>query len=127
MLAVLISIQPYWCHKIIQLIKTFELRKSEPRLKTPFKCYIYMTATKRGGPLREWDTAYETPSGELRDGSQKIIGEFICDSIAPVTQQNRHAISEASCIPLPDMYTYAGSRGIYGLKAWHISELKIYD
>lgn len=127
MQAILISIQPYWCHKIIDRLKTFELRKRAPKLKPPFKCYVYMTATKRKDLLWEWDTAYTSSSGELCDGAQKVIGEFICDYIEPVTQESRQAISEKSCVPLPDMYTYAGSKGIYSLQAMHISNLKIYD
>lgn len=38
---ILISTQPKWCEKIIAGIKKIEVRKTRPRLKTPFKCYIY--------------------------------------------------------------------------------------
>ena len=47
--AVLISIHPQWCDKIADGRKTIEVRKTCPRIGTPFKCYIYMTS---GG--REW-------------------------------------------------------------------------
>lgn len=130
MRAVLISIRPYWCQKIARLLKTLELRKNAPQLKPPFKCYIYCTMggelirTKLKPHCKNVDgsTVYKQ---EIMNG--KVIGEFICDVIEPVTPENRRAISEASCVPLPDMYKYAGSRGIYGLKGWHISSLVIYD
>ena len=42
--AVLISIRPEWVEKIADGEKTLELRKTEPKLETPFKVYIYCTA-----------------------------------------------------------------------------------
>ena len=39
--AVLISIRPKWCEKIASGEKTIEVRKTRPKLQTPFKCYIY--------------------------------------------------------------------------------------
>lgn len=41
--AVLVSIRPKWCEKIINGEKTVEARKTRPKLQTPFKCYIYCT------------------------------------------------------------------------------------
>ncbi len=43
MKAVLISIRPKWCEKIISGEKTIEVRKTRPKMDTPFKCYIYCT------------------------------------------------------------------------------------
>lgn len=43
MKAVLISIRPKWCEKIASGEKKIEVRKSRPKLQTPFKCYIYCT------------------------------------------------------------------------------------
>ena len=41
MKAVLISIRPKWCEKIMTGQKTIEVRKTRPKMDTPFKCYIY--------------------------------------------------------------------------------------
>ena len=41
--AVLISIRPEWCEKIINGQKTIEERKTRPKMNPPFKCYIYCT------------------------------------------------------------------------------------
>lgn len=41
MKAVLISIQPKWCELIASGKKTVEVRKTKPKLETPFKVYIY--------------------------------------------------------------------------------------
>lgn len=43
MKAVLISIRPKWCELIATGQKTVEVRKTRPKLETPFKCYIYKT------------------------------------------------------------------------------------
>ena len=93
---VLISIQPKWCELIASGKKTVEVRKTRPKLETPFKCYIYCTNTKpylawgdsfRGG---SWITDFSALRGynkkeaerifELFNG--KVIGEFVCDCIA---------------------------------------------
>ena len=41
--AVLLSIRPKWCEKIARGEKTIEVRKTRPKLETPFKAYIYCT------------------------------------------------------------------------------------
>lgn len=71
MKSVLISIQPKWCELIASGKKTVEVRKNRPRLKTPFKCYIYCT------------DGYVAPISFLSSkGLRKtVIGEFVCDSI----------------------------------------------
>lgn len=44
--AVLMSTQPKWCELIANGKKTVEVRKTRPKLKTPFKVYIYCTKGK---------------------------------------------------------------------------------
>lgn len=75
--AVLISIRPEWCEKIINGEKTIEVRKTRPKLQTPYKCYIYCTA----GNL-----SYKTPNGMICHccGCREVIGEFTCDEITRV-------------------------------------------
>ena len=41
--AVMLSIRPKWVEKIVNGEKTIEVRKTRPKLQTPFKCYIYCT------------------------------------------------------------------------------------
>ena len=43
MKSVLLSVNPIWCDLIASGIKTVEIRKTKPKTKTPFKCYIYCT------------------------------------------------------------------------------------
>lgn len=47
MKAVLLSIQPKWCELIANRKKTIEVRKTQPKTSTPFKCYIYCTNKKQ--------------------------------------------------------------------------------
>lgn len=103
--AVLISIQPKWCELIASGKKTVEVRKTKPKLSTPFKCYIYCTKAKEffsigGGVYAAFDELYRLPSGEIKFGDSfelaadwaekydkdnflngKVIGEFVCNSI----------------------------------------------
>ena len=54
MKSVLISIQPKWCELIASGEKTVEVRKTKPKIETPFKVYIYETKG-RGDCLWRWN------------------------------------------------------------------------
>ena len=70
MKAVMLSIRPKWCELIASGRKTVEVRKTRPKIPTPFKCYIYCTKFKYGEIL--CFPQYKTG---------KVIGEFVCDDI----------------------------------------------
>lgn len=147
MKSVLISIQPKWVEKIANRKKTIEVRKTAPKCEVPFKCYIYMTATKERFYLWKYVTAYENSKGEILDGSQKVIGEFVCDKIfllhaytydrgsADLERRKfiqtfegsskENEILAATCLTQDEMFDYIGEDN-YGY-GWHISDLKIYD
>ena len=63
MKAVLISIQPKWCELIASGKKTIEVRKTKPKLETPFKCYIYCTQNTPYNPVIPM--RYEKEGGKL--------------------------------------------------------------
>lgn len=47
MKSVMISIKPKYCELIASGKKTVEVRKTRPKIETPFKCYIYCTKEKQ--------------------------------------------------------------------------------
>ena len=61
--AVMLSIRPKWVEKIANGEKTIEVRKTRPKLDTPFKCYIYCTLqgcneffrVDLGGDVAKWN------------------------------------------------------------------------
>ena len=116
MKAVLLSIRPKWCELIARGEKTLEVRKTRPKLKTPFKCYIYCTA--------KYD--------RRRDGyfqgqcCGKVIGEFLCDRIETIDCDSRayEKHSADACMSKDDFIGYCNGQALYG---WHITDLKIYD
>ena len=125
--AVLISIRPKWCEKICRGEKTVEVRKSRPKMETPFKCYIYET--------QGW---VEKDSIMVFRLGGRVIGEFTCDRIYKLETQSpggsyyvkgegqptTNDVARQSCLSLRDMHEYLQSKVGYG---WHISELKICD
>ena len=138
--AVLISIRPMWCEKIISREKTIEVRKTRPELETPFKCYIYCTI---GGQdlnipisqerlMRDYLETGSMKSLNCPLGNGKVIGEFTCERIVPITYDGGRlwcptnaAFSPATCLSQEEIIAYIGDKGrCYG---WHISNLKIYD
>ena len=109
--AVLISIRPKWCELIANGKKTVEVRKTRPKLGTPFKCYIY--CTQSGVALGAWG----------KHG--KVIGEFTCDRIywlAPINHAPED-VEQQACLTREEIVRYLNGAGC----GWHISDLKIYD
>lgn len=136
--AVLISIRPKWVEKIARREKTIEVRKTRPKLETPFKCYIYCTNIRPflvwGDVFRgAWFTEFTRISGYSRAEADKIwdvfnghiAGEFTCDRIYELAPLN-HApddVEKQACLTREEIVNYLKGTG-YG---WHISDLKIYD
>ena len=129
MKAVLISIKPKWCELIVRKEKTIEVRKTRPKIETPFKCYIYCTNPNTKNPNEVLEI--HGTDGKIIRANGKVIGEFICDEIECFAADYRmdteqtERISELSCIKMSELMEY----GYYSqcLFAWHISDLKIYD
>lgn len=133
MKSVLISIQPKWCELIANGKKTIEVRKSRPKIETPFKVYIYCT--------------YGNEKENYCVGKRgKVIGEFVCDRIYSTLfwstdggsadrRRQYHLMGEndeiiwrfwrESCLQPEELAQYIKKEEMcYG---WHISDLKIYD
>lgn len=138
--AVMLSIRPKWCEKIASGEKTIEVRKTRPKLETPFRCYIYCTLqgcneffrVDLGGDVAKWNR------GKWADRKGNVIGEFTCDRIYELEtrspggsyyvkgegQPTTNDVARQSCLSLRDMHEYLQAKVGYG---WHISNLKIYD
>ena len=121
--AVLFSIKPKYCELIASGKKTIEVRKTKPKLDTPFKCYIY--CTHNGSSAKEKDRNLYT------DFSGKVIGEFMCKCINewhvdPQTKGYFITSEEltATCLTYEQLHEYGNGKTLYG---WHISNLVIYD
>lgn len=147
-MAVLLSVRPKWCELIASGKKTVEVRKTRPKIETPFKCYIYCTKPKMITKYvfkpedypeymrPEKPVFCKVPDGSspycsVVNGNGKVIGEFVCDviftmSITYSDPTSRIALKEFPYICLTDRqiidYLGNGNQG-YG---WHISNLVIY-
>ncbi len=126
--AVMLSIRPKWCEKICSGEKTIEVRKTRPKLETPFKVYIYCTLPKY--PHEDF-IATDYPKPQFYGGG-KVIGEFTCDRIFPINVFDNGSIQnwlfehmKRSCFTYEELAGYIGN-GKTG-HGWHISNLVIYD
>lgn len=149
MKSVLISIKPKYCELIASGKKTVEVRKTKPKIETPFKGYIYCTMPKERFSIGKGNYAFSDNlylcDGEVKFGdgfedirkkiiplNGKVIGEFVCDYIIPISitysdPNNRIAQNEFpyTCLTDKEIMDYLGNGNIgYG---WHISNLVIYD
>lgn len=152
MKSVILSIKPKYCELIASGKKTIEVRKTKPKLKTPFKCYIYCTLPKErfsidNGVYACSDNLYLcNDEVKFGDGFEdfdkdkislngKVIGEFVCDKIATfgfspynhgkyICDDRKIDILKKSYLNFEEMFEYIGELYGYG---WHISDLVIYD
>lgn len=126
--AIMLSIRPKWCEKIASGEKTIEVRKTRPKLPTPFKCYIYCTLPTY--PHEDFiATNYPTPQFY---GGGKVVGEFTCDRIDRLAPANEpYGIYDIdddyvlqTCLENGALWDYGHGTPLFG---WNISDLKIYD
>ncbi len=131
MKAILLSIRPNWCKLIWSGMKTVEVRKTRPKLETPFKVYIYCT-----GAGCWWQ---RFPKTGLQQMEERLIGTFVCDEIRRigpeycVVKEDIESVIAGSCLTVPQVKDYAGWKSglsyadLKDLYGWHISDLKIWD
>lgn len=143
--AVLISIRPQWCQKIASAEKTIEVRKTRPKLETPFKAYIYCTMPDAKDPHNILEL--HGADGKIRKANGKIIGEFTCDwiqsfdsaysewayavapsgSVMPMHETKALELCKKDgCLSDDDVLSYFGDED-WKAYFWHISDLLIYD
>lgn len=147
--AVMLSIRPKWCEKICRGEKTIEVRKTRPKLETPFKCYIYCTIGGRDlnipisqeRLMRDYLETGSMKSLNCPLGNGKVIGEFTCDRIYKIDKDSTDFLFKAGGLSVykqaaeekcdlrvamtdDELHGYLGHCQGYG---WHISDLVIYD
>lgn len=145
MKAVLMSIHPKWCEKIFNGEKTIEVRKSVPKLETPFKVYVYQTKLK----VKKGDSFMVVDALNENLGCGKVIGEFVCDRIdefdsewsewayacaptdipcaMPMSEETAIKIcKEKACLTHEDIIDYFGDEE-WRAYFWHITEPKLFD
>lgn len=156
MKSVLISIRPKYCELIASGKKTVEVRKTRPKIETPFKCYIYCTKPSKahqticGCMVLNSDELYRHPKQGIKYGDSielmccddeyskdnflngKVIGEFVCKAILPISITYSDPNSKIALREFP--FTCLTDKEIMDYLGngkmgygWHISDLVIYD
>lgn len=144
--AVLMSIRPEWCKKILSGEKTVEVRRTCPVHGTPFKVYIYCTLAASKAFVLD-DSNWDVSAGSSRwpDKRGHVIGEFTCKKITGLTHVGETGswepahlyvmapglyykpadeLLQAACMSEETAEEYLKGRDGFGL---HISDLKVYD
>ena len=139
MKAILMSIHPKWCEKIFNGEKTIEVRKTAPKLETPFKVYVYCTKGKmhlyrnpnNGELFLDSNGGYRGGDYEDRYLTGKVIGSFMCDGYDEFEKSEqgvrikRFSALGETLLSVNEMREYIGDRKkVYG---WHITEPKLFD
>ena len=126
------------CRQIIYNNSELSLRRSVPKIETPFKCYIYCSLidSKRFmyslfSKFGEYEAVRIWNSENWSDLKGKVIGEFICDEVYtwPYNDKAERYDIEADDanrfnLHSHDLFSYGKGNLLRGL---HITDLKIYD
>ena len=133
MKAILMSIRPEWCDLIIRGQKTIDVRKTRPKLETPFKVYIYCTKAPQQ-LITIFKDGEETMDGEIHHGkpvfvkfnkllpdsirgnTQMVIGELDTEFINEtpygpeycIVKEDIESAIAGSCLTVPQVKDYAG-------------------
>lgn len=154
MKSVLLSIQPKWCKLIFSGEKTIEVRKTAPKLETPFKVYVYCTkermtrvpsmyaylhknepgACAEYGTIETWGKIGDVivnphlASKHVSFGMHgKVIGSFVCDKIDEYEANERGWYiypQDETCLLCDEIAHYGKGKPLYG---WHITAPKLFD
>lgn len=141
MKAIMLSIQPKYCELIASGKKTVEVRKTVPKLETPFKCYIYETAkrilvgehfepSKSNANFLCGGKLHYIVKKDWRYGKGKVIGELVCDRVDAYEYSTIDGVDIdddellETMLDREEINIYANGKDLYGL---HIANLKIYD
>lgn len=150
MKAIMRSLSPKDCNRIAHGEKTIDVVKVKPKLKPPFKVYMYCTKARILGELIMCKSnensklfgygsvvginkGFKKAEDELLIG--KVIGEFVCDRVFELKingddygnywhEWDDEGDIQDMCLSYEELETYLGKSVGYG---WHISDLKIYD
>lgn len=131
MKSILISIQPKWCRDISRGIKTVEVRRNHPKLKPPFKCYVYCTIGEPSDVHQRLEV--HTPSGKIHLCNGFVMGEFTCTEIETFTTDYRmneaqtKRIADAACLSIEEMREYETDPPCSCLYAWHIEDFQLFE
>lgn len=126
-------IQSYTSQEIDRILvgkQTVKICKTAPK-DTPFKVYMYMIACKERFPLWEYVTSYRNSKGQFIDGSQKVVGEYVCENVEIYRFSNYEAEYNITHDQIVRTFLNQSELIAYGkgkdLRALNISVVKIYD
>jgi len=132
MKAILMSIRPEWVAKILNGIKTLEIRKKFPK---DYVGWVYIYCTK-GKPLvkcsdgkwyvKDKDFKYDMTFSYSAGFNGKVVARFWCDKVEEIEPSTTDNFVKDSCLTIQELENYLWSNILFGY-AIHITKLEIFD
>lgn len=119
MTEIMMSLRPEWFNPIMRKMKAYEVRKSVPLCKVPFKVYLYCTA---GGEAVFRSGVIGKIQSYRMNGT--VCGEFTCVGIREVDKPFGGKES-GTCLTAKRLNEYAGNRDM--LYYMMISDPVLYE
>lgn len=119
--AIMMSIHPWWIHKMNIGEKTWEIRSRCPKVKLPCKVYVYCTKSFGRATEEQVEEMFEKNQCFSEWGG-KVVAEFTIDCIESFHLMldarasdcikfvcNNHSVEEGCCVPKGDLHDYIGT------------------
>lgn len=132
MKAILMSIKHKWCELILSGEKTVDVRKVAPKLKPPFKVYMYESLGRKISCRKcaIWQNCpMRSPFG-CNEGAGAVVGVFVCDRVDDYIYDYCDGVDIdddsllETCLEWEEINIYANGKKLHGL---HITAPKRYD
>lgn len=144
---VILTFTPEECIRLENETIQAALRKSRPKIKVPFRCYIYCNRENNKKDelwCKQQEETHCRKTINYYKQNGRIIGEFTCDWISeihPLLMDSRHIwdgrdlsnrvkytqfISELMFKNVDDILDYTNKSKNWTTYCWHIDKIKIY-
>lgn len=135
MKSILLSIRPEWVAKILNEIKTIEIRK---RFPSDYVGWVYIYCTKdRKTKLSSNSLQYYVVDNKdykdyLGNWNGKVVARFYCDNVEEITTEKwspskEQDLLKESCLTENQLFDYCNLESGKPFYAIHISKLEIFD
>lgn len=127
--AILLSASPKQCSGTLNGYISILVRKTRPKMETPFKCYLYCTKPNTTDPHEYLEIHTDD---KIHKANGKVVAEFICSRILPIKVECSDVDSAVADNEFPytgmtdkEIMEYLGN-GKYGY-GWCVTDLIVYD
>ena len=129
MFDLILSLKPKWCLKILDGVKTVEIRKSFPHVDAEnavLQVYLYCTEPNTTDPQRLLEI-HNYENGKIYRANGKVAGVATVTSVEKLERNGKtYSLPKTGecCLTEDQLAEYGNEKDLYG---WHISSVQLFE